>query len=337
MKTIICLILLAVTTCINARDYFVAKDGNDSSDGTFENPFLTISKGISKLGPGDTLFLRQGSYHEDIIVKGLKGKEEQAIVICPYEKEKVILDGTIPLDDLEWKAATGLHNVWQAKIKQDIWQLFVNDRMMINARWPNAEHPFENEERSSWWSREKSWRRVQHKKDGMIVSGFDYERAVGFLTDVEVGDKLADMNKSAEGLIGVLNVNSMTTLVGQISMHKQGTSYFEYEVNEALQSQVRDPTQNNLRRILTKNVSHAWYYFEGWADLIDTPDEWAYNRETKILSLYAEKAKDLEELRIRGKVQTTAIKLQDCDYISIMGLSFFGTAIQAFDCKHIKS
>jgi len=319
-----------------AKVYYVSPMGKDTNDGSIKKPFLTISKAVEQLSPGDIVYLREGSYHEEVQLKGVKGTVDKPIVIRPYQEEKVIIDGTIEIKDLEWEKHPEYDNVWQAKIKEDIWQLFVDDRMMINARWPNAEHPFENEERSSWWSRGKSWRHVQYKIDNKVVSGFDFERAKGFLVDDGAGEPLVDLPESAEGLMGVLNVNSMTTLVGRISQHEAGSAYFEYDVNEELQAQVRDPRQNNLRRILTKNASHAYYYFEGWAGLIDTPDEWAYDKNTGLLYLYSVDGKDLKDRNIRGKVQTTAFLLDDCENISIQGLHFYATCVQAYDCKRFK-
>lgn len=331
------LFVIQVQACTSEPEknaYYVSPEGNDHNNGSIKAPFLSISKAVEHLAPGTTLYLREGTYHEEINIEGLKGTEEAPIVIRPYKDEKVIIDGSIALKDLEWSKHAEYSNVWQSKIPRDVWQLFVDDRMMINARWPNAEHPFENEERSSWWSRSKSWKHVQYKIGDKVVSGFDFERAKGFLVDDGAGEALVDFPMSAEGLMGVLNVNSMTTLVGRISKHKEGSAAFEYDVNAELQAQVRDPRQNNLRRILTKNASHAYYYFEGWAALIDTPDEWAYDKETGLLYLYSEDGSDLEDKKIRGKVQTTAFLLKDAEYVTIKGLNFYATCVQAFDCKH---
>jgi hypothetical protein len=127
----------------------------------------------------------------------------------------------------------------------------------------------------------------------------------------------------------------MNTLVGRVSKHKAGSAAFEYEVNEQLQRAVRDPKQENLRRILTKNASHAYFYFEGWADMLDTLDEWAYDKETKRLFLHARSANELKGKEIRGKVQTVALLIEDCEFVVIKGFDFFGTALQVFDSYDI--
>ena len=47
--------------------YYVAKTGSDSSPtGSISQPYLTIAKGVSMLTPGDTLFVRSGTYVESL-------------------------------------------------------------------------------------------------------------------------------------------------------------------------------------------------------------------------------------------------------------------------------
>lgn len=50
------------TAPIVTGDYYVATTGNDSNPGTFSQPFLTITKGLSMLSAGQTLLVRAGTY-----------------------------------------------------------------------------------------------------------------------------------------------------------------------------------------------------------------------------------------------------------------------------------
>ena len=45
-----------------ATTYYVATTGNDANPGTQSQPFATMTKGISVLQAGDTLYVRAGSY-----------------------------------------------------------------------------------------------------------------------------------------------------------------------------------------------------------------------------------------------------------------------------------
>src|SRR5262245_58880264 len=60
--------LAAVAAPAMAADtYYVSPSGNLSNPGTITQPFLTIQQGESALNePGDTLFIRAGSYHERV-------------------------------------------------------------------------------------------------------------------------------------------------------------------------------------------------------------------------------------------------------------------------------
>jgi MYXO-CTERM domain-containing protein len=49
-----------------ATDYYTAPSGDDSSSGTEAQPFKTIKHGASVLTPGDTLWVRAGTYAEEL-------------------------------------------------------------------------------------------------------------------------------------------------------------------------------------------------------------------------------------------------------------------------------
>ena len=83
------------------QTYYVATYGNDTNPGTEEQPFRTINQGVSILGPGDTLFVKSGTYAEslyDVIPSGtswanpvtLKAYPGDMVTIKPGSGEKVI-------------------------------------------------------------------------------------------------------------------------------------------------------------------------------------------------------------------------------------------------------
>jgi len=115
--------------------YYVAPWGDDENPGTFEKPFRTIQKAVNVMKPGDTCYIRGGRYHEEVVINGLIGTEEHPITFMAYPGEKVILDGTEPING-SWEKYNG--SIYKTKLTKDIWQLFVNGEMMISARWPNA-------------------------------------------------------------------------------------------------------------------------------------------------------------------------------------------------------
>lgn len=81
--------------------YYVATTGSNSNPGTIGSPFLTVAKGLSVMVSGDTLYIRAGTYAEDIdsgsqtIPTGTSWSN--APLISAYNNETVILRGTVGL------------------------------------------------------------------------------------------------------------------------------------------------------------------------------------------------------------------------------------------------
>jgi hypothetical protein len=76
--------------------YYVSTTGNDESAGTFENPWRTISYGITQLTAGDTLYIRGGTYVESI-EENTSGTAVNPITISGYNGETAIIDGEYTL------------------------------------------------------------------------------------------------------------------------------------------------------------------------------------------------------------------------------------------------
>jgi len=70
---------LFLSTFIHSKTYYI--DATSSGgDGTTENPFDSISNAVEFLLPGDTCFITEGVYHEEVDVSNLKGTSASPIV-----------------------------------------------------------------------------------------------------------------------------------------------------------------------------------------------------------------------------------------------------------------
>ena len=81
--------------------YFVdSSHGSDDSPGSIDQPWRTLRHSVRQLRPGDTLYLRQGTYYEHVALTQ-SGTEGAPIVISAYPGELPILDGGLQqfLDD----------------------------------------------------------------------------------------------------------------------------------------------------------------------------------------------------------------------------------------------
>ena len=47
---------------LGAAEFFVAPTGNDKDPGTLEKPFATVQRAQAAVVPGDTVYLRGGTY-----------------------------------------------------------------------------------------------------------------------------------------------------------------------------------------------------------------------------------------------------------------------------------
>ena len=78
--------------------YYVATTGNDSNSGSITSPFQTLGKALTQVIPGDTIFLRGGTYYKElnstkaVLIINISGTSKQWITICAYHGEKPVFD-----------------------------------------------------------------------------------------------------------------------------------------------------------------------------------------------------------------------------------------------------
>jgi hypothetical protein len=73
--------------------YYVAIDGNDSNPGTVDQPWATIQYAADTMVAGDTLFIRGGTYHQNIRTSNDGNTSDGFITFAAYEGETPIIDG----------------------------------------------------------------------------------------------------------------------------------------------------------------------------------------------------------------------------------------------------
>lgn len=76
--------------------YFVdAARGDNKSDGSEKAPWRSINHALKRLKAGDTLYLRGGTYYENVYC-AVSGRKDAPITIRSYPGEQTIIDGGIP-------------------------------------------------------------------------------------------------------------------------------------------------------------------------------------------------------------------------------------------------
>lgn len=94
---------------LEGADYYLAPYGNDSNDGSLENPFFSLEKVASVAKPGDVIYLRGGEYN---YTKpqwiGAQGTVDARITFMSAPGETAILDGSYIDDSISVKDIVGV-------------------------------------------------------------------------------------------------------------------------------------------------------------------------------------------------------------------------------------
>jgi hypothetical protein len=78
---------------IDGNVYYVSKEGSDENPGSVEAPWLTIQHAARNLTAGETVLIREGTYHESVYI-GQGGCLGKPITFSAYPNEIIVIDGT---------------------------------------------------------------------------------------------------------------------------------------------------------------------------------------------------------------------------------------------------
>ena len=167
-KFLRCLIifLLTISAWGWGADFYVATSGdNKAGDGSLENPWRTIAHGLSKLKPGDTLFVRGGVYEEESLSVP-SGTAGSPVTVKAYPGEIPILCGAAALtgwqqctDTDDWLDGKNADyaNIFRVRAESRYFPprlVLENDEQIHLARYPKQELAFvervHHEEASSY-------------------------------------------------------------------------------------------------------------------------------------------------------------------------------------------
>merc|ERR1712176_252115 len=269
-------------------------------DGTWAAPFKKISDCAKLLsGPGDECQVRAGEYHEDIVVKGVRGEEDNPAVITGYKDERPVIDGTVEIKPVEgkWDVSGGKYS---GEIGYKIWQFFIGDTMMTNARWPNAKFSDQGVFDGDKWAQ---------TGDNCHI---DVDNEEGTIENR--GSALKDSNLNVQDAIAVMNIGKWNTFVTKVEHHEAQDNSFTYHHTFG-----DFEIETGLSR----------YFLEDKLELLDVAEEWHHDKDSKVLTFIPPVGTDMSTATLRGKVQTYAITITDSQHLLIKNLEFFATTIKA--------
>ncbi len=127
------LIGLFVATSLSAKEYHVAKIGNDQNPGTAQSPFLTIQAAADIALPGDIITVHEGVYRERITPPRGGESDNKRIVYQAADGEKVEIKGSELVKD--WKQFSG--KVWKVTLTNSVFGKYNPYKDLINGDWFN--------------------------------------------------------------------------------------------------------------------------------------------------------------------------------------------------------
>ncbi len=93
--------------------YYVAKNGNDSNPGTEAKPWLTIQKAANTLVAGDTVYIKEGIYNEQVFPMN-SGNANSYITYTSYPGDSATIDGNNL--QIEWSGVFSIFNAGYIKV-----------------------------------------------------------------------------------------------------------------------------------------------------------------------------------------------------------------------------
>ena len=291
--------ILATWKLIEGTEYFVSVDGDDSNPGTISQPFQHVQKAVELLKPGDVCTIREGRYLEEVSISGLQGLPGNPIMFRAYPGENVLFDGTVPL---VYKWDKFKDNIHVTKANIDVWQLFVDGEMQVNARWPNA-----------FWSDFSVFDYI-HWGFSSSKSTYDQDTGTGVMDDNGT-QNLAGSGLNATGAIAILNIGSWLTWAGFVEEHTPGESSFKYNLSTV-------PAEVPFKPLRCR------YFLEDKLEFLDAPTEWYYDKASSSMYLWTQSGDTPDNHEIRGKVSTYAITVTNgSSWLVFSNISFFGTTV----------
>ena len=118
---------------ISAKEYHVAKTGNDNNSGTLKAPLLTIQAAAQNAFPGDIITVHEGVYRERVTPPRGGESDSRRIVYQAAEGEKVEIKGSEIIKN--WQRFSG--NVWKVTLPNSFFADYNPYKDLIHGDWFN--------------------------------------------------------------------------------------------------------------------------------------------------------------------------------------------------------
>ena len=284
---IFCFSFVLVSTSNSlATQYYVDAEAKHLGDGSLEKPFATIQQAADVMKPGDVCIIREGTYRETVRPK-TSGTADRPLVFRTLPGERALLSGCQPVN--EWKREED--NIYSAVVPLQLGhenQVFAGDKMLLEARWPNA---------------------GRSVPKGLL----EFETATmkkGTTPTKIVDDALPDVD--------------LTGAHVWVSTHKRWycwTGAVKTKTQDAVE--IEDNSDSKGNHICKPGGD---YYLFGTRSLLDSPGEWFYDNDSGKLLAWSE-TPGRPPQNVEVKVRKNVFDLRGRQHIVLEGLELFGASL----------
>ncbi|HEX5533622.1 MAG TPA: DUF1565 domain-containing protein [Actinomycetales bacterium] len=120
-----------------AETFYVSPTGSDNAPGTKDRPWRTWTHALLALGPGDTLYVRGGTYDEQVRADVALGTQEQPIQVLAFPGERPVLSGLLWLKRPSYWTFSNLNVTWSDKNRSNEHMVKITDG--VGWRWRGGE------------------------------------------------------------------------------------------------------------------------------------------------------------------------------------------------------
>ena len=290
--------LLAVVEPVERRmllstSWFVSTTGSDQNPGTLAAPFHTIQKAASLAKAGDTVYIRGGVYRETVTPTN-SGSASAPITFTNYNNEVVTVSGADPITG--WTSLG--NNKYAAAQSWDLGegnnQLFVDAKMMDEARWPNPSGNVSKPATSTFQS-------VTATDTSATIHDSALTQPAGFWknTLIEFG----------AGQAWFIQTGTVTDSgPGWLTFsYTRSTGFGNYDIPKA---------------------GNTYFLFDNPA-LLDAPTEWSRDPSTGKITFLAPAGMNPNAHNVTAKHRQFAFEVAGKSYVTISGINIFAATIDS--------
>lgn len=291
------------------KTYYVAQTetASDDNSGSAFAPFKTLAKASSVAQAGDTVIIRGGVYRETLAPQN-SGTASSPITFRAAEGEKVVISANDELNPLVQYDG----DVYVTNMPVDLGdgrnQVFINDEMQTEARYPNGPQLLSEEGKLSnaWPVRGDLYRPLSEQTD----EAYNYVCSDTLLNQEE------DDYWAGATFVGLVSLG-YAVMTAKVDSSEKGRLVLSDEYRT-------DRTHWWVER---ESYKYNYGYLVGHEHALDAPGEWVRTDEG-ILKMILPEGVDAGSVKVEAKARQLVIDLATKSFIHIEGIETIGGSVR---------